>query len=309
MVSAIWFVLPEQIQCEKWPQPEQLTFGPIGEIEPNISPDGHWLAFQYFPENKLRSTQIWVMEISKGFTSARRLATQLDYAGEMSWSPDSKWISFISSENKPGRNTDQIYKVSVHTNEIIQITAFPKGTLIGDSTTWSPNGLIGFEKDGIIYCVRHTGGKEVQLLDTRAALSNQKPSYLRFSLDGKMLVFSVENAQQDQSSIWLANLESMSLRELTGHYFDLFPTWIDDGHILFTRQNEKKWSEVEVLSLRTGNLGRITSKHVDITPSTDPSSNALYFSREGQVPKELQNADFFVGFHIWRMPITRKLVE
>jgi len=288
---------------------KQLTFGPIGEIEPNVSPDGRRLVFQYFQKNEPGSTQIWIMEISKGFGSARRLASQLGHAGEMSWSPDSKWISFISWGTKRGRSTGQVYKVNVDTNEIIQITMFPEGMVIGDSTTWSTNGLIGFERDGIIYCVPHAGGEEVQLLDTRTALSNRHLSYLRFSPSGKMLVFSVENAEQDQSSIWLADLKANSVRQLTRLHFDLFPAWIDEGHILFTRQNRNKWSEVEALSLRTGNLDRITSKHVDFTPSTDPSGNMLYFSRKGQVPRELQNADFLVGFHIWSTPITRKLVQ
>lgn len=309
MIAASCCVPIQRTQCETTVGIKQVTFGPIGEIEPNISPDGRWLAFQYYSKNELRSTQIWIMEISQGFASARRLAPQLDYAGEMSWSPDSKWISFISQGTEPSRNPSQIYKVNVATNEIVQLTGFPGGTVIGDSTTWSTNGLIGFEKDGIIYCVRHAGDKEVQLLDTRAALSNKHPSYLRFSPDGKMLVFSVENAEQDQSSIWLADLEANSVRQLTGLHFDLFPAWIDEGRILFTRQNKNRWSEVEALSLRTGNLYRITSKHVDSTPSTDPSGNVLYFSRKGQVPKQLQNADFLVGFHIWRMPITRKLLQ
>jgi Tol biopolymer transport system component len=285
MASAIWLVLPERVQCEKWPRLEQITFGPIGEIEPNISPDGQWLAFQYFHKNELSSTQIWVMEISKGFRSARRLVTMLDYAGEMSWSPDSKWISFISSEYKLGLNTNQIYKVSVFTNEVIQITAFPVGTLIGDSTTWSTNGLIGFERDGIIYSISPTGGKEVQLLDTRTALSNQRRSYIRFSPGGTKLVFSVENAEQDQSSIWLADLETNSFRQLTGLHFDLFPSWIDEEHIVFTRQNRNRRSEVETLSLRTGILDRITSNHEDLTPSTDPSGSVLYFSRGGAYRK------------------------
>jgi Tol biopolymer transport system component len=249
------------------------------------------------------------MEISKGFTSARGLVAQVDYAGEMSWSPDSKWISFISSENRPARKTNQIYKVSVQTNELFQITAFPEGTVIGDSTTWSANGLIGFEKEGIIYGVSPTGGNEVQLLDTRTALSNQRPSYIRFSPEGKMMVFSAENAEQNQSSLWLGDLQSRTIRRLTDLHFDLYPTWIDEGHVLFTRQNKNKWSQIEVLSLGTGHMNQITSKHLDLTPSADPSGNVLYFSRKGPTPKGLENTDFFVGFHIWRVAIPSKVVR
>lgn len=306
---AITCVPVQRIQCEATAGTEQITFGPVGDIEPNVSPDGRWLAFQHFVANQPGLVQIWIMELSKGFRSARRLVCNFDYAGEMSWSPDSKWISFITRGNEPGRSTDQIYKINITTNETVRITNFPEGTVIGDSTTWSTSGLIGFARDGIIYCVPPAGGKEVQVLDTRTILSDREPYSIRFSPDGKMLLFSVENTEQDQSSIWVADLESKSVRRLTDHYLDLSPTWIDEGHVLFMRMEKKKWAEVEALSLSTGNLKQLTSKHIDFTPSTDPSGNVLYFSRKGKVPKNLEKGDFFAGYHIWRMPIPGKLLK
>jgi Tol biopolymer transport system component len=297
------------MRCEAKSGIEQLTFGPVGEIEPNVSPDGRWLAFQYFEKNRPGSVQIWIMDLSRGFGEARRLANQFDYAGEISWSPDSKWISFISQTGNRTPLTNQIYRVNIVTNETVQITNFPEGTVIGDSTTWSINGFIGFEKHGVIYGIPYSGGKEILLLDPRTALSNNHPSSLRFSPDGTMLVLSVENAQQDQSSIWLADLKTHSVRQLTNLHFDLSPAWIDEKHILFTRQSKNKWSEVKVLSLLTTSLDQITSRHVDFTPYTDPSGKMLYFSRKGQSPKNLEQNDFFSGYHIWRMPMTHRLAQ
>lgn len=309
LVSSISSISLEGMRSETKSERRQLTFGPIAETEPNISPDGRWIAFQYFGENKPGLPQIWIMEISKGFRSARPLVDQHGYAGEMSWSPDSQWISFISPDDKPARHTDQIYQVNVITLEIIQVTGFPEGSLIGDSTTWSTSGLIAFEKGGIICGVSQAGGKEVQLLDTRQPLSNQRPSYIRFSPDGKMLVFSVEDEERRQSEIWVADLKSKSIRRITSLHFDFFPTWIDERHVLFSRQTENGWSEVQILSLLTGNLERITSEHVDYTPSTDPLGHVLYFSRRGRVPKDQENADFLVGFHIWRMSVPPNLLK
>ncbi|HLJ86939.1 MAG TPA: hypothetical protein VKZ53_08945 [Candidatus Angelobacter sp.] len=311
-VVALLFVsrysLPlQQSQYETTLPPQQLTFGPIGETEPNVSPDGRWLAFQYFSKNQPGFPQIWIMEIAKGFTSARRLAGIYRYAGEMSWSPDSKWISFISSlKTKSGTDTNQIFKVNITTDEVAQITTFADETVIGDSTAWLATNYVAFERDGVIYLVPSTGGKEIQLLDTRDALSHQEPSYLRFSPNGKMLIFSAENATKDQSSIWLANIKSKVFHRLTKNHFDLCPAWIDDEHILFIRQTGAGWSEVEAFSLRTGNLNRITSMHTDFTPSTDPLGRMLYISRENPVQKEAGRTDYFDGFHIWRTPFSQR---
>ena len=309
MAAAILSIPFEDTRCEEKFGAKQLTFGSVAEIEPNISPDGRWIAFQYFAEKSPRLAQIGVMDTSKGFASARPLVDQHGYAAEMSWSPDSKWISFISSENKPSRNTDQIYRINVATKEIVQITNFPEGTLIGDSTTWARNGLIAFERDGEIFGIPDVGGKEMLLFDPRTAVSNQRPSNIRLSPDGKMLLFSVENEQQDLSEIWLADLGSRSLRQLTSLHFDLFPAWIDEGHILFSRETKRGLSEVHLLSLRTGHLERITCNHVDFASSTDASGEVLYLSRKDPVSKESDNGGFFFGFHIWRIPIPRKMLR
>jgi Tol biopolymer transport system component len=270
-----------------------------------VSPDGRWLAFQYFVKDEPGSVQIWVMEISKGFESARRLACQFKYAGEMSWSPDSEWISFISPEDKTGRSTSQIYKVNITTNDVLQVTNFPEGTVIGDSTTWSTVGRIGFEKAGVIYSVPQSGGEETQVLDARKALSNRQPKSIRLSPNGKMLLFSIENAEQDQSSIWVANLESKSVQQLTALHFDLFPAWIDNGNMLFTRMTKKEFAEIQAFSLRTRKIEQLTSRHVDFTPSAAPSGRVLFFSRKGQVSTSLEKGDFFAGYHVWRLPLSR----
>src|SRR5262249_7150835 len=121
-ILAVIGIAAEQMRCEKRFDPEQITFGPVGQTEPNISPDGRWIAYQYFAERSPRLATIGIMDALKGFQSARPLVDQHGYAAEMSWSPDSKCVSFISSEDGPGRNTDQIYKVNVITKEIVQIT-------------------------------------------------------------------------------------------------------------------------------------------------------------------------------------------
>jgi Tol biopolymer transport system component len=299
----------QYVFCQRNFAAKQLTFGPVAETEPNISPDGHWIAFQYIDAQRPASPNIWVLETAKEFQLAKALFAQPRYAGEMSWSPDSRWIAFISSDSKAGRSTEQIFKINISSGQIVQITSFPEGTVIGDATTWSKTGLIAFERQGKIFATTDTGSREVELLDPRIALSNRRPSSITFSPDAEKLLFSVENEQQNQSEVWLADLPTQIVRKLTSHHFDVFPRWTDQGHLLFSRETKDGCAEIHVLSLNTGKLKRITSGHVDFTPSTDPSARTLFFSRKDKMESQPEKTEWLAGFHIWYVPNARWMLE
>jgi len=309
-VCLFFFAPVKDISCQTTFAAKQLTFGQVAETEPNISPDGRWIAFQYFAGNeKPSSPTIWIMETAKEFRSAKALAGLPRYAGEMSWSPDSNWISFISSDDKPARSTEQIYKINILTMRRIQLTTFPEGTVIGDSTTWSKTGFIAFEREGKIFAIKDNGGEEMELLDPRIALSNRIPSSIKFSPDGNMLVFAVENQQRDQSEVWLADLPTRKVRRLTSLHFDAFPSWIDKERLLFSRETKTGYAQIYALSLRTEKLKRLTSGHVDFTPATDSSANTLCFSRKGKVQKNLKETEWLAGFHIWCVTNARRMFK
>ncbi len=284
-------------------EPKLVTLGPVAETEPSISPDGRWIAFQYFSVNSPDVPQIWVMETARGFASARPLVDGLGYAAEISWSPDSVWLSFISSTTVSQRTTEQIYKINVATNELAQITHFPAGTLLGDSTAWSSKGLIAFERESDIYGVWDSGSGEVLLLGTSSVLSDRRPSNIRFSPDGNLLTFSAENRDQNESEIWVADLRDQSINRLTKLHFDIFPSWVGQQRIAFVRETKDETSKIQILSLSNGALRSITSGHVDITPCVDVVGHQLYFSRKGKVPEEFKNVGFLVGFHIWKLTL------
>jgi Tol biopolymer transport system component len=287
---------------------EQLTFGAVGEIEPNIAPDGRWLAYQYFSEQNPHEPRIGIMDTLTDFQSAKPLVDHHGYAGEMSWSPDSKWLSFTGLEKEAGSSTEQIYRVNVVTKEILQVTNFPRGTLIGDSTTWSKSGVIGFEQNGIIYGVNVSGGEDVELLDTRAALGNRRPSTIRLSPDGTTLLFSVET-KLHESEIWVANLRSKLFRRLTRNHYDLFATWYDERHVAFSRETKNGGSNIYVLDLDTRKLYGLTFGHVDFMSSADPARKILYFSRNSRMPNRSDDGPFFSGFHAWQMKVPPNVIR
>src|SRR5215471_16268960 len=71
-------------RCAASYEPEQVTFGPVGETEPDISPDGRWMAYQYFAESSPQLARIGILNNCGGFDSARPLVDQHGYAAEMS---------------------------------------------------------------------------------------------------------------------------------------------------------------------------------------------------------------------------------
>lgn len=309
VAACVFFVTSMKgMSCKATLAAKQVTFGPVAETEPSISPNGHWIAFQYFADSKKPPPPtIWIMESMQGFRSAKALAGLPRYAGEMSWSPDSNWISFVSSDDKP-RSTDQIYKINTLSMQCVQLTTFPQGTAIGDSTTWSKTGFIAFEREGKIFAIKDNGSEILELLDPRTTLSNRRPSSIRFSPDGKMLVFTVENEQENESELWLANLTARKVCRLTSLHFDAFPTWIDNRHLLFSRETKTGYAQIYALSLRTAKLKRITSDHIDFMPATNSSANTLCFSRKNKSQESLKEPGWLGGFHVWCVANARRIL-
>ena len=95
-------------------QAVQVFKGPVGEFGPLCSPDGRWLAFEYFTSKNIGDTEIWIMSNSgkAGDVSALLNQKTLEY-GEIAWSPDSASLSFIG--NRPvnsGAMTEQVFSVN-----------------------------------------------------------------------------------------------------------------------------------------------------------------------------------------------------
>jgi len=88
--------------------PEQLTFDEYHSWFPHISPDGKWIVFISFPTDidpnshpTYQRVMLRLMPVSGG--APRVLAFLFGGQGTLnapSWSPDSKWVSFVSNSDK-----------------------------------------------------------------------------------------------------------------------------------------------------------------------------------------------------------------
>ncbi len=142
------------------------------------------------------------------------------------WSPDGKWIAYHSDatgeyevyilENKDGANP-------------IQLTQNSKGWKY--SVEWSPNSkyLAFFDRSMNLQLI-DIDSKNHTVVDR--AVASEILDY-SFSPDSKWITYTKENSN-DQSSIWVYNIENESKLQLTDYTFsDRSPVFSKDGNYIF----------------------------------------------------------------------------
>jgi len=90
------------------------------------SPNGKWLAYNDLEQN------LFVLNLGTGVSS--KISTNQEGIGPFSWSPDSKWISFVQSADN---TMHQIHLYNLNTGETFPITTDRANSRY---PTWSPDG-------------------------------------------------------------------------------------------------------------------------------------------------------------------------
>ncbi len=93
---------------------------------PSLSPDGRWAAVEVtsydMKENK-SSSNIWLLATDG--SAQRRLTTHTGRDSAPAWSPDGKWIAFLSK--REGDEQTQVYLISPTGGEARRLTKLPAG--------------------------------------------------------------------------------------------------------------------------------------------------------------------------------------
>src|SRR5690349_11812964 len=101
--------------------------------EPQISPDGKWVAYTVSTPDmdaNRNATNIWMVSTA---VSAPRQLTQSGHDSSPVWSPDGKTIAFLSSRS----GDSQVYLLSLEGGEAQKLTKLSTGA---DIVKWSPDG-------------------------------------------------------------------------------------------------------------------------------------------------------------------------
>jgi len=204
----------------------QLTSGPVAELAARCSPDGKWIVFQKYTSADPVSPELWLLAIDATFDTAKPLVPMK--ASGADWSPDGQWVSFRTSLGRE----NQVWKVRVHTGELRRLTNFEPGTAIG-STAWSSEDKIAFVANGQIEIIDPLGGHKLQSIRLpHSAVEND----IAFSPNGRLLAVTSDNGTD--GDIWLVDVEKRAAKQITvGADHDSGPSWLQNGKLLFSRQN------------------------------------------------------------------------
>ena len=109
---------------------------------PRISPDGRWVAYEITRtnwESNAFERELWLADASSG--QRFRLTGSKGSSYDAQWSPDSKWIAFLSDRppllTGAKENKAQIYLIPAAGGEARELTKVETGV---NSFGWAPDG-------------------------------------------------------------------------------------------------------------------------------------------------------------------------
>lgn len=225
----------------------KVTVDVRGGYEPNWSPDGTKIVFQY--------SGLWIADIATGGISripisAKSAALPNEYLVKPAWSPDGEWIAFL---NESGTRGD-IYLVRPDGTDLRRLT---------DSNDISRDGNLVWSPDSkqLAYSAYRDGDVEIYVMDVEdaiqgVAVSRQLTDSLppiqnlvtSWSPDGSRLAFSSD--RDGNTEIYLMDLDGSNVVRLTNNQTsDTQPAWSPGGKQIAFSSNRDGNMEIYILNV------------------------------------------------------------
>lgn len=211
-----------------------------GVSEPAISPDGGWVAFTVTTHDTADDKEVsdlW-MTSWDGQTSVRLTSTPRESEHAPRWSPDGRWLAFLSSRGDTA-DASQLWLLNRRGGEAELVTRVP--TSIEDYA-WSPDGtrlvFVSEDPDSVeTSSIAESPFLEVTDLEGNPAPRNPPPHaktpppividrfYFKEDYTGYV--------RRKRKHLYLYDLPARKLTQLTqGHSDELLPAWSPDGQYL-----------------------------------------------------------------------------
>jgi Tol biopolymer transport system component len=216
----------------------QLTFTPnVSEFDPHISPSGRQIVYvRREAQADTLSSSIWVMS-SSGQNQTQLLAEPDTVYERPVWSPDGRFIAYSASVEQ---RFSQIFLYDTLTGDVTQLTASPHNSRF---PSWLPDG------QALIYNsftpVPGLSDVSTQAL-FRLDLESQETSLLfddpntiethpAVSPDGSLVAYTSVRTVGERlvREIYLLDLATLTVRQLTANGDDQFPRWHPDGETIY----------------------------------------------------------------------------
>ena len=221
-----------------------------------------------FSSDRDGNLEIYVMDADGG--NLQRLTNQPDSDFHPSWSPDGKWIAFLSRRDQVRSKhgiAAEIYVMDAGGGNPQRLTNNPHADY---HPSWSPDGKqIAFAsvRDGNtdIYVMDADGGNQQRLTENRK--NDFSPSW---SPDGKRIAFASDRKGDFLNyEIYVMDADGGNQQRLTeNRKKDWFPSWSPDGErIAFMSERDGNY-EIYVMDADGGNQKNLTNnRHHDWFPA------------------------------------------
>jgi len=239
--------------------------------DPQRSPDGKWVAYTVttaVKDTDKNNTDLWM--VSWDGTQQIQVTSTPDGESSPRWSPDNKYLSFISS--RAGAKTGQVWLLNRAGGEASKVTDIKGGV---SDVAWAPDGR------RLALVVKDPDPADKDADDSAAEKKTAKPIVIdryRFKADGDGFL------RAERSHLYLFDIESKKAEILTPGAFDeSSPSWSPDGkQIAFARVHgegdvdKMPNTDVFVIDARAGGEPR------RLTTSTAEEGGRLTWSPDGK---------------------------
>jgi dipeptidyl aminopeptidase/acylaminoacyl peptidase len=229
------------------------------------SPDDKQVAFV---TNISGRYNIWVVPSQSGWPTQLSVSNQRQV--NIAWSPKGRWIAYNSDYD--GNEQWDLFLVSAGNGQVVNLTNSPE--VSEEGAAWSPDG----EKLAYSVKPKQSPNYEIDIMEiltkkvthltsnTPAQFSNVNPIW---SMDGRWIVFTQQNAAGKDANIFIANSVGSRVTNLTPHEGERNFTATDispDGKtVLITSNAGNGYPNAGLLDIATKKIRWLTNDKWEIT--------------------------------------------